>query len=72
MFLHANDKTYTPVCPIGRPHQRSHAVLIHHVHILTERKDAINRVRELKEKSEEEKGSSRAPPDGGRWYKILL
>lgn len=27
-------QTYTPVCPVCCPHQGSHAVLVHHVHIL--------------------------------------
>lgn len=35
---------HTPVCPVSRPHQWSHAILIHHVDVLEEEKHTITKV----------------------------
>ncbi len=68
LHLHKYE-AYTPVCPVRRPHQRSHAVLIHHVHILIKRKEIMKTLKELKTKWEMENRSSRAPPDGQLRYR---
>lgn len=58
----------TPVCPVSRPHQWSHAILIHHVNVLKEERHLI---RKVGEKSKERK-RSRAPPDGRiNYFRIL-
>lgn len=37
-------QVHTPVCPVSRPHQWSHAILIHHVDILEEEKHMLRKV----------------------------